>query len=121
MGMNIPINGRKNTQRSNRLENQVQQLKNDLDMNDDQVIKVRGLLVERDRARQRGDGNEMSNEEFDKRMQEILTPEQYTKYNELKLQKREDRKETKKETKKENSKEAKKEPLPESEWDDVYR
>ncbi|MEP7168988.1 MAG: hypothetical protein ABI855_06410, partial [Bacteroidota bacterium] len=79
--------------------------------NDDQVMKVRGLLMERARARERG--NKMSNEDFDKRMQEILTPEQFTKYNELKQQKRADRKEGKKETKKE--------PLPESQWDDVYR
>lgn len=115
MGMNIPINGRKHQQRSNRLENQVQQLKHDLDLNDDQVVKVRGLMIERDRARQKGDRNAMSNEEFDNRMKEILTPEQFTKYTELKQQKHEDR-QTKKD---EKSKE--KEPLPDSKWDDVYQ
>jgi periplasmic protein CpxP/Spy len=120
MGMNIPIN-KKKSQRNNRMESQVQQLKNDLDLNDDQVIKVRGLLIERDRARQRGDRDTMSNEDFDKRMQEILTSEQYAKYTDLKQQKREERKEGMKEKNKEKEKEKEKEKLPESDWDDVYR
>jgi protein CpxP len=111
MGMRIPINGRNNSQRSNRLESQVQDMKHDLDLKDDQVVKVRGLLIERDRDHQRG--NKMSNEDFDKRMQEILTPDQYSKYNELKQQKRQDRQQ--------NKKDNKKDALPESDWDDVYR
>ncbi|MEO5571000.1 MAG: hypothetical protein ABIT08_05835 [Bacteroidia bacterium] len=111
MGMRIPINGHKNMQHSNRLENQVQELKHDLDLNDDQVMKVRSLLIERDRMRQ--SGNKMPSQDFDKRMQLILTSDQYATYNKLKQENHQQKKESKKETKKA--------PLPQSEWDDVYR
>lgn len=112
MGMNIPIN-HKNAKRTDRIENQVQQLKHDLNLNEDQVVQVRNLFIERDRKRQRKGNEAMTGPEFDKRMQEILTAEQYTKYSELKQQKREEKKESKKDNKKET--------VPESEWDDVYR
>ena len=113
MGMRIPLN-HKNAKHTDRIENQVQEMKHDLNLNDDQVVKVRSVFIERDRMHQQG--NKMSNKDFDKRMQEILTPEQLPKYNELKQRKREERK-----NQKGNTKDNKKEPLPESQWDDVYR
>lgn len=111
MGMNIPIN--KSKHRTERIEGQVQQLKQDLNLTDDQVLQVRNLLIERDRANSRRNKN-MSREDFDNRMSQILTPEQNARYDELKQAKREEKRSEKKE-------EEQKKKLPESQWDDVYR
>jgi len=112
IGMNIPVH-KNNKKRSERTEQQVQQLKQDLDLNDEQVVKVRSLLIDRDRSHERSARKAMTHEQFDQRMQEILSAEQYTKFSELKQQKREEKKEIRKEDSKE--------PVPPSQWDDVYR
>ncbi|MFI5218890.1 MAG: hypothetical protein ACHQNT_05320 [Bacteroidia bacterium] len=112
IGMHVPLNSKK-AQRNKNLDKQVDQLKHDLNLNDEQVVKVRSLLIERERSHNGGGKNAMAKEQFNLRMQEILTTEQYTKFNEPKQQKREGKEEVKDEKKKE--------PTPPEEWDDVYR
>lgn len=112
IGMHVPIKGNK-AERSKQIDRQVNQLKQDLDLNDEQVVKVRGLLIEKERSQSQGRNNVMTREQFDLRMQEILTAGQYAKFNELKQQKRE--------AKKEDIDTKKKEPSSSEEWDDVYR
>ena len=116
IGMNIPVN-RKNPRNEQRIEKQIQQLKTDLNLNEEQEKNVRNLIIERDRRSQQSRKKVMSHEEFDQRMQGILTPEQNARFNEIKQQKRESRMEKEPEKKQDNKKEA----LPESQRDDVYR
>lgn len=119
-GMNFPIH-RNNSQRSKNIDKQVQQLKEDLDLNDEQEVKVRNLLIDRQRSYDRNGRDAMTREQFDSRMEEILIAEQYSKYNELKQEKRESKRETKKEIREEEDKEDKKKSVPPSEWDDIYQ
>ena len=112
IGMNVPVNGRK-AQKSKHLDKQVDQLKRDLDLNDEQVVKVRSLLIERDRSHNRTGKKEMTGEQFNLRMQEILTDEQNIMYAKLRQQKREEKKDMKPGKEKEST--------PPDEWDDVYK
>src|SRR5690242_14452890 len=60
VGMRFPIHSKK--QQAQNIENKVQHMRTDLNLDSSQVIKVRGLLVERDRRQSKGQS--MSREEF---------------------------------------------------------
>src|SRR4051812_11049261 len=76
MGVRIPIHSKR--QKAQNMENKVQQMRSDLNLDSAQVVQVRGLLVERERRQSKG--QPMAREEFNKRMDEILSPEQKEKF-----------------------------------------
>jgi hypothetical protein len=115
IGMHIPINKKK--QRMENIESKVQQMKSDLDLDSSQVLKVRNLLVERDRKRHKG--NLMTREEFNRRMDEILTDDQRARFKEL--HRRKSYKEPEQKTSPNNDSTQTTPGDKELEWDDVYR
>jgi hypothetical protein len=116
IGMHIPINKKK--QRMENIESKVQQMKSDLELDSSQVIKVRNLLVERDRKRHKG--TPMTREEFNRRMDEILTDDQRARFKEL--HRRKSHQDPAKKTAANNDSTQTTPPTEkEAEWDDVYR
>jgi hypothetical protein len=116
MGMRVPINGKK--QRAQNLENKVQQIKSDLNLDSAQTVQVRSLLVERDRKKSKREP--MPREEFNKRMDEILTVEQKEKFQEMGKQKRETKDRQPRPVNNADSTKTK-QAAPDTEWDDVYK
>ena len=92
MGFHIPLNGNSSGQQGHNTENEVQRMKSDLALNDDQVIKVRSLLVERQRRHNGSDP--MTPREFNQRLETILTPQQLNKLAEIKQQKQQHKSQT---------------------------
>jgi hypothetical protein len=90
-----------------KLEQEVQYLKRELNLDKAQESAVRRLVFERENKRDRAGRGERA-ARFQEGMKEVLTPEQYDKFQTLQQG----------ETPRERRK---KEKLPESEWDDVYR
>jgi hypothetical protein len=113
VGINIPLNRKK--QRMQNMESKVQQMRRDLSLDSAQTVKVRGLLVERERRKNKGEP--MPREEFNRRMDEILTTEQKEKFKEMHRQKRQERLPADS-PKPDNG--AKKDTT-NTEWDDVYK
>ncbi|GEM_PF-3096767 len=114
IGVGFGINpGRNNPER--RIEKQVREMKKDFDLTPEQEKEVRSLLIERDRSRQSRKHEPMTMMEFDGRMKEILTEEQYVNYTERKQERKDDVRSGK------SRQREQKDDLPESQWDDVYR
>jgi hypothetical protein len=114
IGLHFPINKKK--QRMENVEQKVQQIKEDLHLDSSQVLKVRSLMVERERKKHKREP--MRREEFNRRMNEILTDEQKIKFKEMY------RKKSYKESpqKTSNVPDSTSSPdIKEAEWDDVYR
>lgn len=118
MGVSIPINNKRKAERRERIEEEVQYLKKELELNDDQLVKVRGLFIERERSRERNARKRMTRTQFDEGMQKILTEEQYQEYIQLRPSKPETKPE---DIKEEKEQEKKKETGNPADWDDVYR
>src|SRR5262245_9058789 len=74
IGVTIPVNNN-SRQRSHFIDEEIQKMKKDLALDSSQVVKVRGLLVERDRRMSHKDP--MTGKEYDQRIREILNDEQY--------------------------------------------
>jgi hypothetical protein len=82
MGMRIPLGHKQ--QQTEDMDSQVQRMKKDLNLDSTQVLELRSLLVEHDR---RSSNKEtMSKEEFNSRMDAILTPQQKERFRELRSQ-----------------------------------
>ena len=116
MGARIPIHSR-NKQKAEKIENQVQRMKSDLNLDSAQLVQVRSLLVERDRRKSKREP--MPRSEFNKRMDEILTPEQKAKFQEIRKQKRQSKEPQNAPASVDTTNS--KQPAEETEWDDVYK
>jgi hypothetical protein len=111
MGVTIPAGG-KGAEKSQKIDEQAKQMKHDLNLSKKQEADVRGLLVERDR---RSNGaNHMQPQEFNQRLDEILTPEQRIQLREL----REKHHET--QPQQQPAERNEKQPAPKGDTDDVY-
>jgi len=113
MGMHIPLNKTNNAEKIDRnIEYRVQEMKTDLKLDDKQTVKLRNILIERERRRQ--GPNPMSPKEYNERLREFLTPEQYNTLVDIRKQRQQQQKIQP------NNKQAAPHPDPNQDPDDVY-
>jgi hypothetical protein len=115
VGVHIPLNKKK--QRMQNIETKVQQMRRDLELDSVQVLKVRSLLIERERRKSKGEP--MLRDEFNRRIDEMLTDEQKVKFKELHRQERQSKAPAIAERK--DSTSVKQKVEPDTDWDDVYK
>jgi hypothetical protein len=91
MGMHIPLSKKNDAEHIDRnIEYRVQEMKTDLKLDDKQTVKLRGILIERERRKQ--GPNPMSPKEYNERLREFLTPEQYNTLVDIRKQRQQQQK-----------------------------